>query len=117
MHKRFWHKILAILLLGVFSFNTLPREFIHEFANHHDTHDIVHPVGKTTISSLHKHCDFLQIGIEPYEPFAVSYLTPVIKLTWIFQSPMFSSPRYQVHRDLSPRAPPVEAVTIAYTVA
>ncbi|WP_291907937.1 hypothetical protein [Chitinophaga sp. CB10] len=97
--------------------NSLPREFIHEFSRHHDTHDTIHPVGEVTISSHHQHCDFLQIGIEPYEVFVTSYIAPVQTVIWVFQDPACPAPAHAVHRNLPPRAPPVMPVLSAPAIS
>ncbi|NIG53104.1 hypothetical protein [Chitinophaga sp. Cy-1792] len=107
MYKKYWHRLLAILLLGVFTLNTLPREFIHEFANHHDTHDVIHPKGESSVSTAHRHCEFLQIGVEPYDEIVSHYIVPVQKLVWVFLSPTVAAISHQTFRDLAPRAPPV----------
>ncbi|MCW3463178.1 hypothetical protein [Chitinophaga nivalis] len=107
MYSKFLHKVVAIILLGVFSINTIPREFIHHFAGHSDTEDervITHGI---TISEQHRHCDFLQIGVEPYTQFSADYFAPVRKISWIFYPPAILAATLAVYHDLSPRAPPV----------
>ncbi|WP_143304806.1 hypothetical protein [Chitinophaga vietnamensis] len=106
VYKKWLHKIFAVILLGVFSFNTVPREFIHSFAGHHDTEDDWQQVDGTAISGHHRHCDFLQIGVEPYEPIATEYIVPVQKVVWVFMTPPIQATAHVLHRDLSPRAPP-----------
>ena len=106
MYKSCLHKILAIILLGVLAINTTPREFIHEFAGHHDTVDILHQRDGVTISEQHRHCDFLQIGVEPYEPFASCYVAPVQKVIWVFYPLSIYETTYVALYNLNPRAPP-----------
>jgi hypothetical protein len=104
--KRQWlHKILAIILLGVFALHTTPREFIHLLAPHHDTLDD-HAYDGIAFSNKHRHCDFLQIGVEPYEQISFHYLAPVQPVQWIYALPyipVVEKPRY-THASL--RAPP-----------
>ncbi|MBO9730378.1 MAG: hypothetical protein J7623_17190 [Chitinophaga sp.] len=109
MYKSYLHKIIAIILLGVFTINTLPREFIHEFSGHHDTTDVIHHHDGVTISEEHRHCDFLQIGIEPYEPFATVYIAPAQKVTWVFYPLSIPETTYATYYNLTPRAPPAVA--------
>ncbi|NLR56550.1 hypothetical protein HGH93_00460 [Chitinophaga polysaccharea] len=110
VYKRYLHKILAILLLGVFTLNTIPREFIHEFAGHHDTVDAVHQHDGLTISEQHRHCDFLQIGVEPYEPFVTYYIAPVWQVNWIFFPLPIPETTHATYYNLTPRAPPAVAM-------
>ncbi|MBC9930884.1 hypothetical protein [Chitinophaga qingshengii] len=105
MYKRL-QKILAVILLGVFTLNTVPREFIHLFAGHHDTQDLHAPVGGVTVSEEHRHCDFLQIGVEPFEQYTTTFISPVRPLIWVFQLLDLPETSYVPYRDLSPRAPP-----------
>lgn len=106
VYKRYLHKILAIILLGVFSINTIPREFIHEFAGHHDTADPLHHHDGLTISGQHRHCDFLQIGVEPYELFVTLYIPPVQKVIWVFSPLTLPETTHVPYYNLTPRAPP-----------
>ncbi|WP_147323457.1 hypothetical protein [Chitinophaga silvatica] len=105
MNKRRWHKILSIILLGVFTLNTLPREFIHEFAGHHDTVDAWHHEG-AALSELHQHCDFLQIAIEPYEPIAAFYFVLAQPIKWEYPVLKVVNANKPFQRFSSPRAPP-----------
>ncbi|WP_349316391.1 hypothetical protein [Chitinophaga sp. MM2321] len=106
MYKNYIQKILAVILLGVFTLNTVPREFIHEFVGHHDTQDQHSPIGGTTISDHHRHCDFLQITIEPYDQYTTYYIAPVQQVIWVFSPRPLPEITHTFHRDLSPRAPP-----------
>ncbi|RBL92754.1 hypothetical protein [Chitinophaga flava] len=106
MYKNYIQRVLAIILLGVFTFNTLPREFIHAFAGHHDTKDERCPAGGITISEHHRHCEFLQIGVEPYEQYTTTFIAPVWLVIWVFHPQDLPETSYDTHRDLSPRAPP-----------
>ncbi|HEY9258620.1 hypothetical protein [Chitinophaga sp.] len=106
VYKSYLHKILAIILLGVFAINTIPREFIHEFSGHHDTVDAVHQHDGVTISEHHRHCDFLQIGVEPYEPFVTLYIAPVQKVIWVFYPLSIPETTHTTYYNLTPRAPP-----------
>lgn len=104
--KRHWiHKVLAIILLGVFALNTTPREFLHQFAPHEDTQDQHHHDG-LVFSVKHKHCEFLQIGVEPYEQITSHYYAAVQSVEWVYALPYIPAvekPRY-THASL--RAPP-----------
>jgi hypothetical protein len=94
------------MLLGVFTINTIPREFIHTFAGHHDTEDAIHYHDGLTISTEHRHCDFLQIGVEPYEVFVTSYIAPALKVSWVFYPLPLTALAGATYYNLSPRAPP-----------
>ncbi|QJB35195.1 hypothetical protein HF324_29360 [Chitinophaga oryzae] len=107
MYKHF-QKILALILLGVFTLNTVPREFIHIFTNHHDTQDTHASAGDAMFSGEHRHCDFLQIGVEPFDQYTTTFIAPVRPVIWVFQPRQLPETSYVTHRDLSPRAPPVE---------
>ncbi|PUZ27556.1 hypothetical protein GA0116948_103160 [Chitinophaga costaii] len=76
------HKILAIWLLGVFVINITPREFIHLFSGHEDTHDIV--TEGLAFSPQHQHCGFLNIGVPPYEAAVFQYYPLVVAIDWQF---------------------------------
>ncbi|WP_143059105.1 hypothetical protein [Chitinophaga arvensicola] len=106
MYKRYLHKILAIILLGVFAINTIPREFIHEFAGHHDTDDVIHHHDGLTFSEHHQHCDFLQIGIEPYDLVVTTYIAPVQPVIWVFLPLTLPETSHVAYFNLTPRAPP-----------
>ncbi|MFY0252454.1 hypothetical protein ACDQ55_00720 [Chitinophaga sp. 30R24] len=106
MYKRYLHKILAIILLGVFMMDTFPREFIHDFAGHHDTVDTPHHQDGPAFSVHHRHCGFLQIGIEPYEPFVTYYIAPVQQVIWIFSPLPIPETPHTDYYNLTPRAPP-----------
>jgi hypothetical protein len=105
------YRILAIMLLGVFIFNTTPRAFIHQFFPHHDTEDEA-PVAKhgTAWSVKHVHCGFLQIEPEVYEYTTTFYHVPVNEITWHYAIPVIPVIEYQPHRTLPPRAPPAIAL-------
>jgi hypothetical protein len=108
VYKR-WQKILALILLGVFTLNTLPREFIHEFAGHHDTVDAWHHHEGASVSEKHRHCDFLQIAIEPYEPIVVFYFVSPQPIEWAYPVLKVASAGTTVDNPSSPRAPPALA--------
>ncbi len=71
---------MAIWLLGVFMINITPREFVHLFADHEDTHDTV--VKGLAFSAEHKHCSFLNIGVPPYEIVGFSYCPVIVSVAW-----------------------------------
>ncbi|WP_160711366.1 hypothetical protein [Chitinophaga solisilvae] len=106
MYKNYIQRIVAVILLGVFTLNTVPREFIHLFAGHEDTQDQhwTHP--GATVSGEHRHCDFLQIANAPYEQQTNTYFSPVRKLIWIFNPLELPETTHSPYCDLSPRAPP-----------
>lgn len=106
VYKNYIQKVLAVILLGVFTINTIPREFIHVFAGHHDTEDQPCAAGDLTISEHHRHCDFLQLGVEPYEQYITDYVSPVRRVIWVFNPLELPETTYTPYRDLSPRAPP-----------
>jgi hypothetical protein len=110
--KRQWlHKILAIILLGVFAWHTTPREFLHQLAPHQDTQD--HHNKKydgLSFSEKHKHCDFLQIGVEPYEQISFHYQAPVQPVQWIYALPYIPAVERQHYADASLRGPPALSI-------
>ncbi len=110
MYRKYLHKILAVILLGVFAINTAPREFIHEFAGHHDTDDAVYYHDGPIVSTQHRHCDFLQIAIEPYDIFVTAYIAPVQQLSWVFYPLPLTVLATAACYNLTPRAPPATAV-------
>ncbi|UCJ07502.1 hypothetical protein KTO58_28235 [Chitinophaga pendula] len=109
MAKRELHKILAIILLGVFMLHTTPREFLHLFAGHQDTIDQIdasHAPDGLTISTAHQHCGFLQIGIEPYEHIRSVYTSPVQQIVWTYLQPFIPVCTITPHHAAGLRAPP-----------
>jgi hypothetical protein len=109
VYKSCLHKILAVILLGVFTLNTIPREFIHEFTGHHDTVDVFHLHDGPAVSDHHRHCDFLLIATEPYEQFVTYYIAPVQKVIRVILSPQIPATAHVVYYNLTPRAPPAIA--------
>jgi hypothetical protein len=105
--KNFLYRILAITLLGVFTFNTVPREFIHQFLDHHDTRDTPHDI--TAFSEKHQHCAYFDIEPELYDIVTFTYHPLVKAIVWAYASPFMPVIRYIPFRDLSLRAPPVLA--------
>jgi hypothetical protein len=56
-------KYIALLLLAVFGFLLTPHELLHACVEHTDTCDVVlHSGSETLVSSLHQHCDVLQLA-------------------------------------------------------
>ncbi|WPQ63066.1 hypothetical protein SIO70_32380 [Chitinophaga sancti] len=107
MKNRFLHKILAILLLGVFTFNTTPREFIHQvFMDHHDTRDTPIPHDGLAFSIKHQHCKFLQIEPEPYQHTSTFFAVLAQSVLWNYANPVIPAITQEDYRMLSPRAPP-----------
>ncbi|WP_143080866.1 hypothetical protein [Chitinophaga rupis] len=107
MRKQWLHKIFAIILLGVFALHTTPREFIHLFAPHEDTIDDCGYKGNA-FSIQHKHCEFLQIGVEPYEQITFHYEAPSQSVTWVYTLPHIPAAVRQRFADASLRAPPAK---------
>ncbi|WP_298731739.1 hypothetical protein [uncultured Chitinophaga sp.] len=108
MKKHWIHKVLAIILLGVFALHTTPREFLHLFAPHQDTVD---PHSCTSSDGLafsvkHQHCEFLQIAIEPYEQANVYHAPVARSVRWIYAQPYIPEVVKISHADASLRAPP-----------
>jgi hypothetical protein len=110
--KNFLYKILAITLLGVFTFNTIPREFIHQFLDHHDTKDTPVSHDITAFSVKHQHCAFLNIEPEPYENVSIFYQVLVQHIIWNYASPYMPAVRYIPFKALSLRAPPAIAFPV-----
>lgn len=108
LKRKALYRILAIMLLGVFVFNTTPRAFIHQFFSHHDTDDDAPGILKhgTTLSVKHVHCGFLQIEPEAYESASIVYYALVKEVTWHFPQPVIPVIDHFPYRTLSPRAPP-----------
>lgn len=101
------------MLLGVFMINNTPRDFIHALAGHTDTVDIsiCHPDNGPAFSEQHRHCDFLQIGMEPYEQADFISLVPSREVIWAFISPAIPELHVTPFRSLSLRAPPAEQLS------
>ncbi|MVT11879.1 hypothetical protein [Chitinophaga tropicalis] len=103
------YKVLAVILLTVFTINITPRAFIHQFFPHEDTEDV--PVHHTdpAFSVKHLHCGFLQqVDPEPYEHTGVFFYSALVQhIIWRFPTPVIPVLSYVPHRMLSPRAPPV----------
>ncbi|WP_343693828.1 hypothetical protein [Chitinophaga sp.] len=107
MKNRFLHKILAILLLGVFTFNTTPREFIHQiFMDHHDTRDAPITHDGLAFSTSHQHCQFLHLEPEPYQHTSSFFAVLEQSVIWHYATPVIPAITHVDYRLLSPRAPP-----------
>ncbi|HEY0610458.1 MAG TPA: hypothetical protein VGD35_12395 [Chitinophaga sp.] len=110
MKKHWIHKVLAIILLGVFALHTTPREFLHQFASHRDTKDqdqhSCADFDGLAFSVKHKHCEFLQIAVEPYEQANAYYPTAARSIQWIYALPYVPTVAKISHADASLRAPP-----------
>ncbi len=52
-------------MVAGFFFATTPHDFIHLFTGHQDTVDHYQP-GKTELSKVHIHCQFLQVNLASY---------------------------------------------------
>jgi hypothetical protein len=52
-------KLIASVLLGIFSVFLIPKEFVHALYGHTDTHEIVSVGSDKTIGAHHIHCGFL----------------------------------------------------------
>ncbi|RFM34485.1 hypothetical protein [Chitinophaga silvisoli] len=110
MKNRFLHKILAILLLGVFTFNTTPREFIHQvFMDHHDTKDAPVTHDGLAFSTKHTHCQFLHLEPEPYQHTSTFFAVLEQAVLWRYAGPVMPAIMHGDYRMLSPRAPPAIA--------
>jgi hypothetical protein len=107
--KKHWiHKVLAIILLGVFALHTTPREFLHQWTSHQDTQD-QHGCADfdgLAFSVKHKHCEFLQIGIEPYVQVNAYHPPAAQPVQWIYAMPYIPAVAKISHADASLRAPP-----------
>ncbi|KAA2240666.1 hypothetical protein F0L74_31465 [Chitinophaga agrisoli] len=107
--KRQWlHKILSIILLGVFALQITPREFIHLLAPHQDTVDKEDHGSHTSpvFSVKHKHCDFLQIGVPPYEQITSEYIAPTQPVIWVYTLPYIPVAAISCVTNAALRAPP-----------
>jgi len=85
--------------------HTTPREFIHLFAPHKDTIDDYGYKG-VAFSIQHKHCEFLQIGIHPYEQITCYYEAPSQPVTWVYTHPHIPAVVRMRFANASLRAPP-----------
>lgn len=95
------------MLLGVFAFNTTPREFIHQFVSHTDTDETRIPHEGIAFSAKHQHCDFLQIEPEPYVKAGFFYSAFVQHVLWRYATPFMPVTKHMAYRAVSLRAPPV----------
>lgn len=109
MKRKWLHKILAFILLGVFALHITPREFLHLLAPHEDTTDSHATYHGTAFSIKHKHCDFLQIGVEPYEQISFHYQAPVQSLQWVYAQPHVPVVEKLRPASASLRAPPASS--------
>jgi hypothetical protein len=48
-------------------FGTTAKEFIHMFADHHDTVHVHHEGGELSFESEHHHCDFLSYSLPAFD--------------------------------------------------
>ncbi|GAA0524700.1 hypothetical protein [Chitinophaga japonensis] len=109
--KRQWlHKILAVILLGVFALHITPREFLHLLVPHEDTRDDHAAYDGTAFSIKHQHCDFLQIGVEPYNQISFHYQAPVRSVLWTYALPYIPVVEKLRYADASLRAPPARFI-------
>lgn len=59
-------RVIAMLVLAVFTAYLIPHEFVHVFYSHEDTeHTELHGSG-TSFSEMHIHCDFLSTDITDF---------------------------------------------------
>jgi hypothetical protein len=82
MFKKALHIGVALSLVLLLMLNGISHEFLHTFAGHEDTVDMVHNdrAGSTaTFEKVHHHCDFLQLQTPAFLPSFISYhfYTPV----------------------------------------
>jgi hypothetical protein len=62
--KQSFRKIISLFLLAIFVIASTPDEWIHSFADHHDTIDSNSPV--TAVSARHIHCEALQLSLPSF---------------------------------------------------
>src|SRR5688572_13116212 len=81
MLARIRKSVSFILLLAVLSF-ILPKELIHELTCHEDSTDHCVSAGENDIvSTVHTHCDVLQLFISPF--------SLLIQKTWFTQAALY----------------------------
>jgi len=72
MVKKIANSITFITLVSLLLLNGTAREFIHEFAHHHDTVDHIHwnyhTDNHAAFEPEHHHCDFLNYLTPVYHP-------------------------------------------------
>ena|SRR5665213_4270520 len=57
----------SVILLAVISFSILPKEFIHELYDHHDTIESENSLkGLLHLEAIHHHCEMLTYSAFPY---------------------------------------------------
>jgi hypothetical protein len=66
LFRQISHIILAGWLAVTFLFGMTPKEFVHLFADHHDTVHC-HTGEGLAFESEHHHCDFLCFTLPPFE--------------------------------------------------
>lgn len=64
--KRTSHIVLSVLLGVLLVFSTTPKEYIHLFADHHDTVHHAHDDDVTHVDPEHHHCQFLELSLPPF---------------------------------------------------
>jgi hypothetical protein len=96
---------IAFLLLLVIGLVTTPKELIHEFAGHEDTH--CHPSDVAAVENAHHHCSLLNFTCQPFTPQDQIEWSPPLTFPGIFSA---GSPSAEfLNRPLLPdlRAPPL----------
>lgn len=72
MLKKIGNIITFLVLATLLLLNGTSREFIHEFAHHHDTidhfHVNYHTANHAAFEPEHHHCDFLNCLVPVYHP-------------------------------------------------
>jgi len=61
-----YRKYVAWFLLALISVFIVPKELIHAFHTHTETHEKQHPQGETQFDSPHSHCYLLQLEAPLY---------------------------------------------------
>ena len=64
--KRILNIFLSVWMAVLLVFGGAPKEFIHLFADHEDTHCTAHHVDGLVIEPEHHHCDFLQFSLASF---------------------------------------------------
>jgi len=60
---------ISVFLLLISTLFIVPRELVHELTSHTDSHDeACSPFDGITITTLHHHCDILQVYESPFTP-------------------------------------------------
>jgi hypothetical protein len=70
-----YRQALSYILLFVFTLVSVPSDLIHELHDHEDTDHVYCETlpGQHAVSTVHIHCDYLKLEVQPYNFAATFY--------------------------------------------